>query len=101
MTKDDPWCGKALTSGSAVPVDSSPQQRTMGKAAHVARIPKGAPPDAIAQTLCFAIAACTHDFYDPFQTSCSMFITPLCNLMPIIGQTIAMAATDRVSALLL
>ncbi|KAF2459069.1 chaperonin 10-like protein [Lineolata rhizophorae] len=50
---DEPLCSKALLSGYTV--DGSFQQYCIGKAAHVARIPKDVPLDAIAPVLCAGI----------------------------------------------
>ncbi|KAF2473983.1 alcohol dehydrogenase-like protein [Lindgomyces ingoldianus] len=50
---DEPLCGKALLSGYTV--DGSFQQYCIAKAAHVARIPKDVPLDAIAPVLCAGI----------------------------------------------
>lgn len=50
---DEPLCPKALLSGYTV--DGSFQQYCIGKAAHVARIPKEIPLDAIAPVLCAGI----------------------------------------------
>ena len=46
MAGDEPLCEKALLSGYTV--NGTFQQYAIGKAVHVARIPKGAPLDAIA-----------------------------------------------------
>ncbi|PSN62007.1 GroES-like protein [Corynespora cassiicola Philippines] len=50
---DEPLCPKPLLSGYTV--DGSFQQYAIGKAAHVARIPKDVPLDAIAPVLCAGI----------------------------------------------
>ncbi|KAF2734987.1 alcohol dehydrogenase [Polyplosphaeria fusca] len=50
---DEPLCAKALLSGYTV--DGTFQQYCIGKAAHVARIPKDVPLDAIAPVLCAGI----------------------------------------------
>jgi len=50
---DEPLCPKVLLSGYTV--DGSFQQYAIGKAAHVARIPKDVPLDAIAPILCAGI----------------------------------------------
>jgi len=50
---DEPLCAKALLSGYTV--DGSFQQYAIAKAAHVARIPKEIPLDAIAPVLCAGI----------------------------------------------
>ncbi|KAF2265733.1 GroES-like protein [Lojkania enalia] len=50
---DEPLCAKALLSGYTV--DGSFQQYCIAKAAHVARIPKDVPLDAIAPVLCAGI----------------------------------------------
>lgn len=50
---DEPLCPKATLSGYTV--DGSFQQYAIGKAAHVARIPKDIPLDAIAPILCAGI----------------------------------------------
>jgi len=57
MAEDQSLYGKALPSGYAV--DGSFQQYAIGKTAHVARIPKGVPLDAIAPILCSGITVCT------------------------------------------
>ena len=57
MAGDEPLCEKALLSGYTV--DGTFQQDGISKAAHVARIPKGAPLDAIAPILCAGIMVCT------------------------------------------
>ena len=46
MAGDEPWGEKALLSGYTV--DGTFPQYAIGKAAHIAKIPKGAPLDAIA-----------------------------------------------------
>ena len=56
MAGDEPLCEKALLSGYTV--DGTFQQYAIGKAAHVARISKGAPLDAIAPILCAGITVC-------------------------------------------
>jgi hypothetical protein len=56
MAGDEPLCSKALLSGYTV--DGSFQQYAIGKAAHVARIPKEVPLDAIAPVLCAGITVC-------------------------------------------
>lgn len=53
QTGDEPLCPKALLSGYTV--DGTFQQYAIGKAAHVARIPKDVPLDAIAPVLCAGI----------------------------------------------
>lgn len=53
QTGDEPLCAKALLSGYTV--DGTFQQYAIGKAAHVARIPKDVPLDAIAPILCAGI----------------------------------------------
>lgn len=53
QTGDEPLCPKALLSGYTV--DGTFQQYAIGKAAHVARIPKDIPLDAIAPVLCAGI----------------------------------------------
>lgn len=53
QTGDEPLCQKALLSGYTV--DGTFQQYAIGKAAHVARIPKDVPLDAIAPVLCAGI----------------------------------------------
>ena len=53
QTGDEPLCGKALLSGYTV--DGSFQQYAIAKAAHVARIPKDVPLDAISPILCAGI----------------------------------------------
>ncbi|KAL7271940.1 alcohol dehydrogenase [Rhizina undulata] len=53
MASDEPLCQKALLSGYTV--DGSFQQYAIGKASHVARIPKEVPLDAIAPVLCAGI----------------------------------------------
>ena len=53
QTGDEPLCGKALLSGYTV--DGTFQQYAIGKAAHVARIPKDVPLDAVAPILCAGI----------------------------------------------
>lgn len=53
QTSDEPLCPKALLSGYTV--DGSFQQYCIAKAAHVARIPKDVPLDAIAPVLCAGI----------------------------------------------
>ena len=53
QTGDEPLCGKALLSGYTV--DGTFQQYAIGKAAHVARIPKDVPLDAISPILCAGI----------------------------------------------
>jgi propanol-preferring alcohol dehydrogenase len=50
---DEPLCAKALLSGYTV--DGSFQQYAIAKAAHVARIPKDVPLDAISPVLCAGI----------------------------------------------
>jgi alcohol dehydrogenase, propanol-preferring len=50
---DEPLCSKALLSGYTV--DGSFQQYAIAKAAHVARIPKDVPLDAISPVLCAGI----------------------------------------------
>ena len=50
---DEPLCAKALLSGYTV--DGTFQQYCIAKAAHVARIPKDVPLDAIAPVLCAGI----------------------------------------------
>ncbi|KAI4180250.1 MAG: hypothetical protein L6R41_007358 [Letrouitia leprolyta] len=50
---DEPLCPKALLSGYTV--DGTFQQYAIGKAAHVARIPKEVPLDAVAPVLCAGI----------------------------------------------
>ncbi|KAL8730544.1 MAG: hypothetical protein Q9166_003998 [cf. Caloplaca sp. 2 TL-2023] len=50
---DEPLCPKALLSGYTV--DGTFQQYAIGKAAHVARIPKDVPLDAVAPVLCAGI----------------------------------------------
>ena len=57
MAGDEPLCGKALLSGYTV--DGTFQQYAIGKAEHVARIPKEVPLDAIAPILCAGITVCT------------------------------------------
>ncbi|KAL6719517.1 alcohol dehydrogenase [Lecanora helva] len=53
QTGDEPLCPKALLSGYTV--DGSFQQYAIAKAAHVARIPKDVPLDAISPVLCAGI----------------------------------------------
>jgi NADPH:quinone reductase-like Zn-dependent oxidoreductase len=53
MASDEPLCGQALLSGYTV--DGTFQQYCIGKAAHVARIPKEVKLDAIAPVLCAGI----------------------------------------------
>ena len=53
QTGDEPLCGKALLSGYTV--DGTFQQYCIAKAAHVARIPKEVPLDAVAPVLCAGI----------------------------------------------
>jgi propanol-preferring alcohol dehydrogenase len=53
QTGDEPLCTKALLSGYTV--DGTFQQYCIAKAAHVARIPKDVPLDAIAPVLCAGI----------------------------------------------
>ncbi|CAD6593202.1 MAG: Alcohol dehydrogenase [Alectoria sarmentosa] len=53
QTGDEPLCGKATLSGYTV--DGTFQQYAIAKAAHVARIPKDVPLDAIAPILCAGI----------------------------------------------
>lgn len=53
QTGDEPLCPKGLLPGSTV--DGAFQQYAIGKAAHVARIPKDVPLDAIAPVLCAGI----------------------------------------------
>ncbi|KAG0632560.1 chaperonin 10-like protein [Tuber brumale] len=53
MAGDEPLCTKVLLSGYTV--DGSFQQYAIGKAADVARIPKGVPLDAVAPILCAGI----------------------------------------------
>jgi len=53
MTSDEPLCPHALLSGYTV--DGTFQQYCVAKAAHVARIPKDVPLDAIAPVLCAGI----------------------------------------------
>ena len=53
QTGDEPLCPHALLSGYTV--DGTFQQYTIGKAAHVAKIPKNVPLDAIAPVLCAGI----------------------------------------------
>ena len=53
QTGDEPLCAKALLSGYTV--DGTFQQYAIAKAAHVARIPKDVPLDAIAPILCAGI----------------------------------------------
>lgn len=53
MQADEPLCPKALLSGYTV--DGTFQQYAIGKAAHVARIPKEVPLDAVAPVLCAGI----------------------------------------------
>ena len=53
QTGDEPLCSKALLSGYTV--DGTFQQYAIAKAAHVARIPKDVPLDAIAPILCAGI----------------------------------------------
>lgn len=53
MQSDEPLCPKPLLSGYTV--DGSFQQYAIAKAAHVARIPKEVPLDAIAPVLCAGI----------------------------------------------
>ncbi|KAL8933675.1 MAG: hypothetical protein Q9216_006260 [Gyalolechia sp. 2 TL-2023] len=50
---DEPLCPKAMLSGYTV--DGTFQQFAIGKAAHVARIPKDVPLDAVAPVLCAGI----------------------------------------------
>ncbi|EWC44463.1 alcohol dehydrogenase 1 [Drechslerella stenobrocha 248] len=50
---DEPLCGKALLSGYTV--DGTFQQYAIGKAAHVARIPKGTDLKSVAPVLCAGI----------------------------------------------
>ncbi|KAI4197996.1 MAG: hypothetical protein LQ350_005583 [Teloschistes chrysophthalmus] len=50
---DEPLCSQALLSGYTV--DGTFQQYAIGKAAHVARIPKDVPLDAVAPVLCAGI----------------------------------------------
>ena len=57
MARDEPLREKALLSGYTV--DGSFQQYATGKAAYVARIPKGVLLDAIAPILCAGITVCT------------------------------------------
>ena len=57
MAGDEPLCEKALLSGYTV--DGTFQQYAIGKATHVAKIPKEAPLDAIAPILCAGITVCT------------------------------------------
>ncbi|KAK0512015.1 hypothetical protein JMJ35_005143 [Cladonia borealis] len=53
QTGDEPLCGKALLSGYTV--DGTFQEYCIAKAAHVARIPKDVPLDAVAPILCAGI----------------------------------------------
>ncbi len=53
MQGDEPLCPKALLSGYTV--DGTFQQYAIGKAAHVARIPKEVPLDGVAPVLCAGI----------------------------------------------
>lgn len=53
MQGDEPLCPKALLSGYTV--DGTFQQYAIGKAAHVTRIPKEVPLDAVAPVLCAGI----------------------------------------------
>lgn len=53
MAGDEPLCQKAELSGYTV--DGTFQQYCIGKASHVARIPKEVPLDAIAPVLCAGI----------------------------------------------
>lgn len=53
QTGDEPLCGKALLSGYTV--DGTFQQYAIAKAAHVARIPKDLPLDAVSPILCAGI----------------------------------------------
>lgn len=53
MAGDEPLCQEAQLSGYTV--DGTFQQYCIGKAAHVARIPKEIPLDAIAPVLCAGI----------------------------------------------
>ena len=53
QTGDEPLCAKALLSGYTV--DGSFQQYAIAKAAHIARIPKDVPLDAISPILCAGI----------------------------------------------
>ena len=53
QTGDEPLCSKCLLSGYTV--DGTFQQYAIGKAAHVARIPKELPLDAISPVLCAGI----------------------------------------------
>lgn len=53
QTGDEPLCGKALLSGYTV--DGTFQEYAIGKAAHVARIPKDVPLDAVSPILCAGI----------------------------------------------
>ena len=53
QTGDEPLCGKALLSGYTV--DGTFQQYAIAKAAHVARLPKDVPLDAVAPILCAGI----------------------------------------------
>lgn len=53
MQGDEPLCPKALLSGYTV--DGTFQQYAIGKAAHVARIPKRVPLDEVAPVLCAGI----------------------------------------------
>ena len=53
QTSDEPLCPKAALSGYTV--DGTFQQYCIAKAAHVARIPKDVPLDAIAPVLCAGI----------------------------------------------
>merc|ERR1712072_1052196 len=53
QTSDEPLCAKALLSGYTV--DGSFQQYAVAKAAHVARLDKDTPLDAVAPVLCAGI----------------------------------------------
>lgn len=53
QTGDEPLCQKALLSGYTV--DGTFQEYAIGKAAHVAKIPKDVPLDAIAPVLCAGV----------------------------------------------
>ena len=59
MVESEPLCEKALLSEYIV--GGSFQQYAIGKAAHVSRIPKGAPFDTITPILCAGITVSPDD----------------------------------------
>ena len=79
QTGDEPLCARALLSGYTV--DGTFQQYAIAKAAHVARIPKDVPLDAIAPILCAGITV-----YKGLKESNARAGQTVVSLMPEFGK---------------